>query len=383
MVPSIKIFNPNLALIGETDLAESIRFSRSWQYFGELEAVFPFDAALLEMIYKDRIITIGKDERKAYIITGIIPKEDEDGARITVHGHHLDAFTDRRITLAHGGEANLGYCNVPALTYVGEIVSPVSAETIYKEYVRRCMTEPEDTYRTIPRLTITADQQRGMQTKWMSLGEKLSDVFQSIGEYTDTGYVIAFDFVNRLFRFDISLGHNLTTDQTQNRPVIFGLEFASIKSLEHNTDTSNCRNVAYAAGAGEGFDRSVFKCCGGDAEPTGISRREVWMDCGNLPILESEEEIGLETEALHRLKDFADTDEITFEASNMGAFVYGADYDLGDLVTIRSRKLNLTVNRRITKIEEIYSQKEISLLITVGKSSDRMDRKIKKYIRNT
>lgn len=382
MIPTLKIFNQNMALIGETDLAESVRFSRSWQYFGDLEAIFPFNAAMLEIIRKDRIITIGKDERKAYIITGIIPKEDADGARITVRGHHLDALTDRRITLAHGGEANLGYCNVPELAYDGEIVSPISTETIYKEYVRRCMTEPDDIYRTIQRLTISADQQRGMQTKWMSLGEKLSDVFQSIGEYTDTGYVISVDFVNRLFRFDISLGNDLTTDQMQKRPVIFGLEFASIKSLERNTDTSNYRNVAYAAGAGEGFDRSVFKCCGDDAEPTGISRREVWMDCGNLPILESNEEISLETEALHRLKDFVETDEITFEASNLGTFRYGIDYDLGDLVTIRSRKMNLTVNRRITKIEEFYSHSEISLLITVGKSSDRIDRKIKKYIRN-
>ena len=57
---------------------------------------------------------------------------------------------------------------------------------------------------------------------------------------------------------------------------------------------------------------------------------------------------------------------MTAEISQAGSFLYGKQWDLGDLVTVASRKFDLTQNLRVTEVKESYEPKEFRLSVTLG-----------------
>ena len=79
----------------------------------------------------------------------------------------------------------------------------------------------------------------------------------------------------------------------------------------------------------------------------------------------------------------AETKEIqTFDSkinvtSNL---VYKTDYDLGDIVTCTSKKWGITINSRITEIEDIYEEKGLSISATFGNNVPTLIDKIKQVI---
>lgn len=80
----------------------------------------------------------------------------------------------------------------------------------------------------------------------------------------------------------------------------------------------------------------------------------------------------------------AETKEIqTFDSKiNLTSnLVYKTDYDLGDIVTCTSKKWGITINSRITEIEEIYEEKGLSINATFGNNVPTLIDKIKQQIK--
>ena len=52
--------------------------------------------------------------------------------------------------------------------------------------------------------------------------------------------------------------------------------------------------------------------------------------------------------------------------SDMRPFVYGTDWDLGDIVTIKSKKLNVSMQKLIEEVTEFYTENGFTLKAVFG-----------------
>lgn len=373
--PSIKILSRSFDLLAEIDTYTSLRFKRSWQSYGEFEVHLIGHNPYAQI---GNYIMLDNDVNKAGIIKAVLSKVSSEGVTTTIKGYHLNGIMTQRIVLPYEDNANKGYFCIPKKVD-GREVTPVSAETILKTFVKACFPMSSADPRSIG-LVIPADSQRGMQTVWLSRYEQLDEVLQSVCEYTDTGYKVYIDLINKCLVFDVDLGVDRSASQNINSRVIMSKDFESINSLECTDDITKLKNVAYAGGVGEDENRLVIAVTNDTDMPVGLDRTEVFVDCGTLEAAETDESLSLYDEGKHKLLDYKTKESMTASYNLSGSFIYGKDFDLGDLVTVADRQINKCEDKRITEIEECYEAKTISINLTFGTAPEHLNRVLKSFL---
>ena len=373
--PSIKILSNDLTFLSELDVYTSLRFKRAWQSYGDFEIHLIGQQPHAQI---GNYIMLNNNADKVGIIKSVTHNAGPEGITTTLKGYHLNGIMTQRIVLPYTDNANHGYFCVPKKA-AGQAVVPVPAETVLKSFVKACFPEKQNDPRHIDML-IAEDKLRGNKTVWLSRYDQLDEVLQSICEYTDAGYKVQLDTANKTLVFDISTGVDRTAGQNANSRVIMSTEYESINSLDIQDDKTKQKNVGYAAGVGEDENRLVITITNDDTMPVGLERSEVFIDCGTLEAAETDESLSLSDEGKHKLLDYKTQKSITAGYNFGGSFTYGRDFDLGDLVTIADRQLNLQVDKRITEIEECYEAKSISINLTFGTAPEHLNRVIKSFL---
>lgn len=376
-VPLITVIDRNFALQAQIDIYTSFLLNRKWQGVGDWQLVLPTSAQGADKLKKGNIILLGSDGHRSGYIEGLTVNEGENAATLTVTGKTLQGLASQRITLPDNDEYNYGYDNVPKLTGADITPAAVSAETALKTYAKRHMAEPDDPKRKFSALEIAKDLKRGKETLWSSRLESLSDVLRSISEYCDTGWEIYVDLKRKKLVFDIVEGVDRSYGQSENSRVIFSRDFDNILSSTYTDSLEGYRNLAYAGGAGEGADRTVLKITAEDSEPEGWERREVFLDCGSLEVVETDTAMSLSDEALHKLKEYTKTEALNASVADTVSFAYLVKWDLGDKVTVVSKAAGIRLDTRITEVSERYESSGIGLDVTFGAPKADLGRVIK------
>ena len=352
-VPSIKILDRNLKLLDEIDVYTSLDFVRSWQGIGSFNLVVCGHETNLET---GNLIMLGSDGHQCGIIRTVNQSDSETGTLVTVSGQTLDGLTAQRIVLPF---ANADYFAVPL---PDATPSTVPAEDIIKQYVDYSLGENAASDRQLPHFAIAPNQHRGLATNWFSRYGTLSEELQAICEYCNCGYEIYVDLQQRKFVFDYLSGIDRSVDQTANSRVILSMDFESVDSIVYTHDLGNYKNLAYCGGYGEGADRAVPAV----GEGTGFQRFETFFDCGDLLSTETETALSLQQEGLHRLEEYKEIKSLNASISQAGSFQYRQQWDLGDLVTVTSRKFGLMQNLRVAEIKESFEPNQYQLNVTLG-----------------
>lgn len=373
--PSVKILSQNFELLDEIDTYTSLRFKRSWQSYGEFELHIVGCNSNLRI---SNYIMLDNNVDKVGIIKSINNISDTKGFETVIKGYHLNGIMTQRVVLPYNDNANHGYFCVPKQIEETETES-VSAETIIKTFIRACFPYSTANPRSIG-LYMPDDQHRGMYTVWLSRYEQLDEVLQKICEYADIGYRVYLDLENNRLVCDILEGIDRSSGQSENSRVIMSPDFESVNSLNWLIDTTKEKNVVYAGGIGEDENRLVLAVTNERIMPKGLNRTEVFADCGTLEAAETDEAISLEEEAKHKLLDYKSQESMTAENNLSGSFIYGKDFDLGDLVTVLDRTINKMEDKRITEVEECYEAKSISINLTFGTAAEHLNRVIKAFL---
>ena len=149
-------------------------------------------------------------------------------------------------------------------------------------------------------------------------------------------------------------------------PFVFSREFENLLSQNYTDSIKDYANLTKVAGDGEGPDRQVVII--GDSE--GLERSEIFVDARDLASSEYEnEEKYLEAlkqrghEKLHERRKRESFDAVANTNSNLA---YREDYDLGDIVTVKSNLLNLSKRLRITEIIETYDENGLHIDLVFG-----------------
>ena len=182
------------------------------------------------------------------------------------------------------------------------------------------------------------------------------------------GWDIVLDLAQKCAFFDVFEGKDRSINQTENPPVIFSDKKRNLSTSKITEQTSGSKNVGYSLGAGEDEDRPSVLV--GDTTLSGVERRELLIDLGNIDIGEVEIE---GEKVLDEYKEVKSIEGTVYQIPNME---YEKDWDLGDVVTVETE--GYAEDKRVSEIKEVYEKGKNTIEVTFGDKVPGLQEQLKK-----
>lgn len=330
----IRIFDKTLTFLGEISNYESLYFERSWFDIGVFKLQINLNKINTEFLTKGNFIVIGKDYNKIGQILQIELPLDQSGKiseNLLITGREAKTILNR-ITIPPVGNEFDAYTNT-------------ASETIMKQIINKNSISATDSDRDISILSLETDQVRGILTDFSTRYNNLKLDISTLAKFSGLGWNINLDTAVPDLEVVMLEGLDRTSAQSTNSFAKFSPDFGNIQTQQYFNSDVNYRNVAVVGGDGEGVARTI-RTVGTD---TGIDRKEVFVDARGLTTNDELDEKGAQA-----LADFSTQIGITSEILTKGNLIYETDYDLGDIVEVENKKLNVLESLRIIQIAEVY-----------------------------
>lgn len=381
----IEIINTDFELLGIITNFESLICV--WNYYecGTFELTINKNKANTNKLKIDNMLIVNKNDEKILLIDKVITETVKNSKTLKVTGTCIKGITKRRIIATNGYDR----------------VSETQAENIIKHYIRNHLVESYyDEIRTPERdiswVNVASTQNRGIKTVWQARLTILHDELKHISEDTGLGWKGILDRKNKRIIFDCYRGKDRTINQTDSGNTHEFLEKYTHQQLEEYThealegdkkvpyivfsekkknllegkttdDSTNYKNVGYAAGKGENEDRLITVI----GTATGFNRREVFIDLNNI-----EEPDELNTEGRKKLDTYKTIQSIEGKVYQIPNMIYDKDFFLGDIVTLESN--GIYEDKRIIQAKEIYERNNITIELGFGDKIPSLAEQIKK-----
>lgn len=317
--------------IGIIDNATSVIWTKRYYERGDFEIYIRANADTAEMLRDGHFVTRPDDDAIGIIEAIKITTSVEDGDYIIATGIMLDGITNRRVINTQ------------------TVVSGTPETCIRTLITNNCIkSRPFPNFRLDTNLAGIGGAHRAQYT-----GDNLYDAITDICKSHGIGSRVVLGN-DGMFVFQLFRGVDRSENQTENPHVTFSAEFDNLANTEYTLDTAARKNFAYVAGEGEGRARKIATVSSGT--PSGFGLREVWVDARDAStndgeISESEYMEQLRTRGVEKMAEAADTESFTGEIVNAYTYVYGVDYALGDIVTVKDEYGHALDTRIIEVIE--------------------------------
>lgn len=342
----INIIDRNFNHLGLIDEYESFMPSKSYHGIAGFELHLHESNTYADELIKENIVYI--DEEKAYVI--LHRDINSINGKLVVKGLELKSYLNRFIIFPPEDKAQYRIND--------------NVETIMKEYVQATLNR-----KGINNIVVAINKNRGKKTVYQSRYKPLAEELEKLSKDSGIGWDITLDFENKRFVFDVIEGRNLTSSQASLPPAIFAIEYDNIVEQNLVESRMDYANTAIVAGQGEGVDRAIEIV--GDSK--GLDSFELFVDARDI---EDEDDLPSRgNQKLSEMKEILNFDSEVLADQNIE---YEKDYKLGDICTIQNNKWNVTADRRVTQVNEIYERNGFRLDIDFGDSPPTIMDKIKK-----
>lgn len=322
---NITIRNADYTPVAILDQFSSAIWTERFSDCGDFEIEIPANSQFLSYMAVGNLLTLeGSDV--VMIVETISLKSEGKAATLTVKGRSLDSVLERRIVW---GQKNLS-------GYIGEQVNNLLNEN---------MLNPSDAkrkisgwYFVVPSRTTELGQN---QIDCQFTGDTLREAIKSICEVLNAGIRVVRR--NNRFEIELYLGDDRTISQFNFEPVIFSPEYDTLISSEYYQDYQNYKNIALVMGEDSGANRKRETVYYLDSEPTGLERREMYVDAKDLQAETDEGQTMSDADYRARLiyrglsklldKENAVSTSFDSEIETKIGPEYGTNYFLGDKVS--------------------------------------------------
>lgn len=220
-------------------------------------------------------------------------------------------------------------------------------------------------------ITLGINYNRGDTATTRARFNVLQDLITELCIASGLGYECIFE--NKEFVLNVIQGKDISTNQSENSPVIFSEKFDNIRNLEFIYNIQQSKNVAIVAGQGEAAERAIVIV----GTETGLKRREMFVDARDI-----EDDALLPQRGEEKLAEVREEISLAFDVVHENkSFIYERDYNVGDIVTVVSDYA--TMHTRILSATEDYSDKGYELKIEAGKEIPDLISLIKRDRKNT
>lgn len=324
----VRVYTSSLDFVGIVDDFSSLQWHRKYSEPGSFELHCPITEANTALLHRGYLVW-KKGAKEAGVIEDLKLEETAKKAEITAKGRFLSSYMDRRLIrpfyACYGKKAELA---------IREIYS--NAEGIPQVELGELNGYTE---------TVT------FQATYQNLLAKVEEICAGMA----TGFRFRPDFVAKKIYFDLYRGLDHSIAQSDRERVIFSDSYQNLNSATYEENDQVYKNVCYVGGQGEGSNRTIVTV--GDDSLKGLDRREVFLsaiDVRNDDISEAEYRDALKQRGNAALESAKMAASFDSSVEPNGNFIYGEDYDLGDIVTVRKESYGIVQNLRITEVSEVF-----------------------------
>ena len=357
------VYSSEMELQGIVEKIASLIWTRRYWSCGEFKLLVPFTEEHSRMLVKNNIIMKRGDDEAAQIRYVSITKNSQGLEEIEVQGKFLIAWIGKRIIKK-------------------QIITNDTTQNILYRIVRENVTNPADTARKIPDVSIATDDEDTESGVIDYTSEQYTNAqlaAETAAKAAKLGIRMRTDARTGAHVFSVYEGRDLTAGNTAgNAPCIFSQEFDNIVEQEYTNSVENLKTTAFVGGEEkEGVARKVAEVGGSAA---GLAREEVFINATDI-VQEYEDDDGeqvtltdteylalLSARGAEELEQYAETLSFGSKINTFANLVYRTDYDLGDRVTCVNKRWGIRIDVRITEIAETYQNNVEEIDITFGES---------------
>lgn len=357
------VYSSDMELQGIVEKIASLIWTRRYWSCGEFKLLVPFTEEHSRMLVKNNIIMKRGDDEAAQIRYVSITKNSQGLEEIEVQGKFLIAWIGKRIIKK-------------------QIITNDTTQNILYRIVRENVTNPADTARKIPDVSIAdddADTESGVIDYTSEQYTNAQLAAETAAKAAKLGIRMRTDARTGAHVFSVYEGRDLTAGNTAgNAPCIFSQEFDNIVEQEYTNSVENLKTTAFVGGEEkEGVARKVAEVGGSAA---GLAREEVFINATDI-VQEYEDDDGeqvtltdaeylalLSARGAEELEQYAETLSFGSKINTFANLIYRTDYDLGDRVTCVNKRWGIRIDVRITEIAETYQNNVEEIDITFGES---------------
>ena len=357
------VYSSDMELQGIVEKIASLIWTRRYWSCGEFKLLVPFTEEHSRMLVKNNIIMKRGDDEAAQIRYVSITKNSQGLEEIEVQGKFLIAWIGKRIIKK-------------------QIITNDTTQNILYRIVRENVTNPADTVRKIPDVSIAdddADTESGVIDYTSEQYTNAQLAAETAAKAAKLGIRMRTDARTGTHVFSVYEGRDLTAGNSAgNAPCIFSQKFDNIVEQEYTNSIENLKTTAFVGGEEkEGVARKVAEVGGSAA---GLEREEVFINATDI-VQEYEDDDGeqvsltdteylalLSARGAEELEQYAETLSFGSKVNTFANLIYRTDYDLGDRVTCVNKRWGIRIDVRITEIAETYQNNVEEIDITFGES---------------
>lgn len=357
------VYSSEMELQGIVEKIASLIWTRRYWSCGEFKLLVPFTEEHSRMLVKNNIIMKRGDDEAAQIRYVSITKNSQGLEEIEVQGKFLITWIGKRIIKK-------------------QIITNDTTQNILYRIVRENVTNPADTARKIPDVSIATDDEDTESGVIDYTSEQYTNAqlaAETAAKAAKLGIRMRTDARTGAHVFSVYEGRDLTAGNTAgNAPCIFSQEFDNIVEQEYTNSVENLKTTAFVGGEEkEGVARKVAEVGGSAA---GLAREEVFINATDI-VQEYEDDDGeqvtltdaeylalLSARGAEELEQYAETLSFGSKINTFANLIYRTDYDLGDRVTCVNKRWGIRIDVRITEIAETYETSGEEIDITFGES---------------
>lgn len=335
----IHVYDRNLKRLGHIENHTSLQWHRKYYECGTFELHCPVTTENLRLLQPGNIITKGDNKKEAAVVRGDQTEEESTLVNeITRNGYFLPVYLGDRLT-------------GPQFNFNGTVEAAM-------HFMIGRMEE-------IPLLQIGATTGDATNVQFQATYKNVLEYFTKLAKFAEIGFRIVPDFKKKTMTFETYKGVDRTQAQGKNPRVIFSESYDNLNQAKHNYSDATYKTKVIVGGAGDGLARTYVTVGGG----TGFDLREVFLDAKDInkdELTDTEYLEALRTRGQEYLNENKVFENFEAEAEADVNFIYGKDYDLGDVVTVKKKKWNTAQNLRITELCEVYEYGGMYVVPTFG-----------------
>lgn len=366
------VLDKNYDAIAMIDTFTSAIWTVRYDEAGDFELCTPVRLDYIQAIQIGNYLWSKESDRLMIIETVEIATDAENGPQFTVTGRSLESILERRI-IASG------------ITFSGNvqsiIISMLNSEVINTSANRKI---PNFSYKTStdPRIT-------GTSMEFTARGENLYDTICSLCQECKIGWKVLPKGAGG-FEFELFVGTDRSYDQNANLYVVFSPSFENLLNSNYIKSYKAYKNSVYAVGTyqKEVVIKNKYKDDNGewvveeqttyeedevtawgfseDSEPTGLARREIFVDNGGVNDGEQGGAYSVwnainKQKGLTELATHQTTTAFEGELEATRQYIYGEDFTIGDIVQIQNE---YGIEGTVYISEIVFSQDASGITIT-------------------
>lgn len=334
----IHVYNRELKRKGTIENQTSLQWHRKYNDCGTFELHCPVTKENLRLLQPGNIIAIG-DKKEAAVIRGDQSEEESSVANEIIRkGYFLPVYFGDRLT-------------GPLFNFSG------TAEDAMRYMIKRAAD--------IEHMQIAEGIGDTTKITFQSTYKNLLTQISKIAKFAELGFRVVPNFKEKTMTFETYKGINRTQNQKENAKVIFSERYKNLNQVKHNYSDETLKTKIIVGGAGEGINRIFVEVGGG----TGFDLREDFLDAADInkeEFTDAQYTEALKMRGLEYLTEHTAIENFEAEVEPDMNFIYGRDYNLGDVVTIKKDKWNTAQNLRITEVCEVYEYGKMYVVPTFG-----------------